>query len=151
VRSFANLRKLLLEALREENDAKFRQLADQYRAERRKFFGQLSSDDRKYFSFQLWKEGIARYVQVQSAEAAAHYQPTPEYAALADYESFGSYAAKARAGTMQELSQADLAKWRRGVVYSFGACEGFLLDRISSQWKDGYFKQPFTLDPYFEK
>ena len=59
-------------------------------------------------------------------------------------------AARARADTMRELSQADLAKWKRIVVYPFGACEGFLLDRLDPNWKDGYLENRFTLDPYFE-
>lgn len=101
-------------------------------------------------SFQLWEEGIARYVQVESAEAAAHNQPTSEFAALADYESFASHAGRFRSDTIRELSQADLVTWNRTVVYSFGACEGFLLDRVNPKWKDGYFKNLFTLDPYFE-
>ncbi|MGA9354921.1 MAG: hypothetical protein WBV46_14620 [Terriglobales bacterium] len=149
-RSFADLRKLLLEALGEKKDARFRKLAGQYAAERKKFFSQLGPDDRKYFSFQLWKEGIARYVQVKSAEAAAGYQPTPEFAALPDYEPFASYAKRFRGDTMRELGEADLAKWKRTVVYSFGACEGFLLDRVNAKWRDDYFERPFTLDPYFD-
>jgi hypothetical protein len=150
VHGFADLRKLLFDTLNEKKETKFRQLARQYAVERKKFFSQLSPDDRKYFSFQVWKEGIARYVQVKSAEAAAHYQPTPEYAALADYESFASYATKARTDTMRELTQADLDKWKRVVVYPFGACEGFLLERLNPNWKDAYFTNLFTLDPYFE-
>jgi hypothetical protein len=149
-RSFADLRNVLLLALNEKKETKFRVLVQQYAAARKKFFAQLSPDDAKYLSFQLWKEGIARYVQVKSAEAAAHYQATAGFAALADYESFTSYAGKFRSDTMKELGQADLAKWKRTVVYSFGACEGFLLDRVSPNWKDGYFKNLFTLDPYFE-
>ncbi|MFZ3341379.1 MAG: hypothetical protein WA609_03245 [Terriglobales bacterium] len=150
VRSFADLRDLLLAALNEKKATKFRKLARQYAVARKKFFSQLSPDDGKYLSFQIWREGIARYVQVESAEAAAHYEPTPEYMALADYESFPSYAAKARADTMRELSEADLAKWKRVAVYSFGGCEGFLLDRLDPKWKDGYFTNLFTLDPYFQ-
>jgi len=150
VRSFASLRDLLFAALKENDDKKFRPLAKHYASERKKFFAQLSSDDRKYLSFQLWKEGVARYTQVKSAEAAAHYKPTAEYAALPDYESFESYASKARAETLDELKEADLAKWKRVVVYSFGASEGFLLDRTNPKWKDGYFQNLFTLDPYFQ-
>ena len=150
-RSFAALRDLLLATLNEPDENKFRSSAEQYRAQRKKFFAQLSDGDRKYLSFQLWKEGIARYVQVKCAEAAAHYRPTQEYAALADYESFESYSKRARSETLNELKQADLAKWKRVVVYSFGAGEGFLLDRLNPQWKDGYFQQPFTLDPYFNQ
>jgi len=148
-RSFSDLRNLLLAALNEKKETKFRALAQQYGAERRKFFAQLAPEDRKYLSLQLWKEGIARYVQVKSAEAAAHYEATAEFAALSGYESFSAYAGRFRGDTMRELSQADLAKWKRTVVYSFGACEGFLLDRVNPKWTEGYFKDLFTLDPYF--
>lgn len=149
--SFAHLRDLLLAALNETEEGKFAALAKQYVAERRKFLGQLDAEDRKYLSFQLWKEGIARYVQIKCAEAAANYEPTAEFRALPDYESFESYARKARSDTLSELKKADLPSWKRVVVYSFGASEGLLLDRLNPKWKDRYFQNLFTLDPYFEK
>jgi hypothetical protein len=149
-KSFAHLRDLLLTALNETDLKKFKPLARQYVTARKAFFAQLSPDDRKYLNFQLWKEGIARYVQIKSAEAAANYQPTPEFAALPDYESFARYARKARSDTLSELKKADLASWKRVVVYSFGASEGLLLDRLHPKWKQSYFQQLFTLDPYFE-
>jgi hypothetical protein len=149
--AFAHLRDLLLEALNQPDGQEFQSVARKYVVERKKFFALLFPDDRKYFSFQLWKEGIARYVQIRSAEAAAKYQPTPEYAALSDYESFESYARRARGDTLSELKKADLANWKRVVVYSFGGSEGLLLDRLEPGWKDAYFKNLFTLDPYFEK
>ena len=149
-KSFTQLRDLLLTALNEPDQKKFNALSRQYITARKAFFAQLSPDDRKYLSFQLWKEGIARYVQIKSAEAAANYQPTPEYAALPDYESFGSFARQARSDTLSELKKTDLATRKRGVVYSLGACEGLLLDRLRPKWKESYFQQLFTLDPYFE-
>ena len=148
--SFAQLRDLLMKTLKEQNEKEFQLLAQRYAGERNKFFAALSPDDRKYLNFQLWKEGIARYVEIKSAEAAAHYRPTQEFAALPDYESFESYAARARSDTLNELNQADLASWKRVIVYSFGACEGLLLDRLYPNWKQGYFHNLFTLDPYFE-
>jgi hypothetical protein len=150
VRGFAQLRDLLLAALNETNEKEFRLLAQRYVAERRKFFAQLSVDDGKYLSFQLWREGIARYIQIKSTEAAAHYRSTPEYTALADYESFESYAKKARSDNLNELKHANLAKEKRLIVYAYGACEGFLLDRFDAKWREGYFRHPFTLDPYFQ-
>lgn len=149
--SFAKLRDLLLEALAQPDGERFQALVKQYRGERRRFFAQLTGDDRKYLSLQLWKEGIARYVQVRCAEAAGGYVATREYAVLPDYESFESHARRARADTLNELKKADLAEWKRVVVYSFGAAEGLLLDRINPHWKGAYFKNLFTLDPYFEK
>ena len=150
VRTFSDLRDLLLRALNENDGRRFAKLASQYVRERKEFFAQLSSQDHKYFSFQLWKEGVARYIQVKSAEAAAQYQPTAEYAALPDFESFAAYAAHARKDTLDELKQADLAKWKRVVVYSFGASECLLLDRLNPKWKDRYFKSSLSTDSYFE-
>jgi hypothetical protein len=147
--SFSALRDSLLAALAEQEQAAFLKAANKYAAERKKFFAQLSSDDRKYLSFQLWKEGIARYTQVKAAEAAARYQPTEQYRALPDFESFSEYASAARNDSLRELKKADLATDQRVVVYSWGAAEGFLLDRLNPAWKDGYFKNLFTLDPYF--
>ncbi len=31
----------------------------------------------------------------------------------------------------------------------FGACEGFLLDRLRPNWRDPYLQNLFTLEPYF--
>jgi len=148
-RSFAELRDVLLSAVNESEKGKAEKLAQQYIQQRKRFFAQLSPDDRKYFKFQLWQEGIARYTQIKSAEAAAQYQPTAEYKALADFESFTDYAAKARSETLNELRRAKLSEEKRAVVYSFGAAEGLLLDRLNPRWKDGYFKHMLSMDSFF--
>lgn len=149
--SFAALRDSLLAALAEQDRAVFLAAANKYVAGRKKFFAQLSNDDRKYLSFQLWKEGIARYTQVRAAELAAKYQPTAEYRALPDFESFSAYASSARNEILNELRKVALATDQRVVVYSWGAAEGFLLDRLNPQWKEAYFKNLFTLDRYFDR
>jgi hypothetical protein len=146
---FARLRDKLLAALAEPDPGKFAGLARAYVVERKRFMDQLSPDDHKYFAFQLWQEGIARYTQIKAAEAAADFPPDPEYAALPDYESFKSYASKARNNTLGELRKADLATWKRMVVYPFGGAEGLLLDRINPTWKDKYFQGDLSTDGYF--
>jgi hypothetical protein len=137
-RGFAELRDALLAG------------APDYAERRRRFFGQLAPDDAKYLEFQLWQEGIARYTQVACAEAGADYRPTGAFAALPDYTPFAAEAATARRRTLDELKRADLASWKRNVVYSFGAAEGFLLDRVSPDWKQRYFERPFALAPEFQ-
>ena len=52
--------------------------------------------------------------------------------------------------TLDELKKADLASWKRTVVYSFGAAEGLLLDRIHPKWKEQYFERMLSTDSYFE-
>lgn len=150
VEGFAALRDLLLKTLAERGDAKFQELAREYVKQRKAYFAQFSADDRKYFEFELWKEGIARYTQVKCAEVAASYQPTQEFAALPDYESFASVGAKARATTLAELKEIKLSEAKRTAVYSFGAAEGFLLDRLRRDWKKLYFEHLFALSEYFE-
>jgi len=151
VRAFAAMRDRLLEALREKDAQRVKARAADYAAARKAFFAQLGADDKKYLNFQLWKEGIARYTQIRSAEAAASYKPTAEYQKLGDYESFAAYAQHARKDTLDELERADLKQWKRVVVYSWGAAEALLLDRVNPRWKDHYFENLFTLDPYFEE
>lgn len=148
--AFGELRDLLLRALNETDGLAFQKLARQYVEQRRKFFDSLSADDHKYLAFQLWQEGIARYTEVKAAEAAANFQPTTEFTALGDYEAFSHLAAHKRADTLDELKRVDLATDKREVVYSFGAAEGFLLDRMSPNWKAQYFRHMLSLDSCFE-
>ena len=128
-RAVGHLCNLLLTALNERAREKFKAFTRHYIVERNKFFGQPSPDDRKCLKLPAM-EGIARYVHIRSAEAAEHYQPSPEYAAFPDYLSFETYAREARSDTLSELKKADLATWKRTLVYSFGASEGLLLDRL---------------------
>lgn len=150
VRGFAHLRDLLLRVLSESDESKMKDLARQYVSERKKVMAQLSPDDHKYFSFQLWQEGIARYTQIKAAEAAAKYIPSSNFQHLPDYEPIASYASHVRADTLAELKDADLSTWKRTFIYPFGAAEGLLLDRQHPGWQSEYFKHLFTTDALFD-
>lgn len=82
--------------------------------------------------------------QIKSAEAAATFQPTPDFAALPDY------ARHARTDTLDELAHADLARMKRVFVYSFGAAEALLLDRLNPSWKATYFRHLLSTDVLFQ-
>jgi len=151
VADFSRLRDLLLATLSAAGDRQFKKAATDYLRERKRVFARLSADDHKYFSFQLWQEGIARYTQIKAAETAEHYQASVEFASLSDYLPFADYARQARAETLAELKSADIAKMKRNYVYSFGAAEGLLLDRLNSEWKQAYFEHPLSMDALFEK
>jgi len=150
-RSFEYLRDSLLNALNEVDQQKFEQLTKRYLQERKRFFAQFLPGDRKYFSFQLWQEGVARYTQIKAAEAAGDYQPSAAYAALPDFTPFSNYAVTARSRTLDELKHIDITQSKREVFYSFGAAEALLLDRINPAWKTEYFHHLLTTDPLFGK
>ena len=147
--SFGHLRDTLLAALAEVDQQKFAPLAKAYLKERKMFFAQFLPGDRKYLSFQLWQEGVARYSQIKAAEAAADYQPSAAFAALPDYTPFSAYALTARARTLDELKHIDITQAKREVVYSFGAAEALLLDRINPDWKSQYWQHLLTTEPLF--
>lgn len=147
--AFGYLRDTLLNALNEIDQQKFTPLAKQYLKDRKAFMAQFLPGDRKYFSFQLWQEGVARYTQIKAAEAAGDYQPSSAFAALPDYTPFSTDAVTARSHTLEELKHIDITQSKREVVYSFGAAEALLLDRLNPAWKEQYFQHLLTTDPLF--
>lgn len=149
--AFGYLRDSLLNTLNEVDQQKFAQLSKTYLKDRKQFFAQLMPDDHKYFSFQLWQEGVARYTQIKAAEATGDYQPSAAFATLPDYTPFSTLAVSARSRTLDELKHIDITQSKREVFYSFGAAEALLLDRLNPAWKDKYFKHLLTTDPLFLK
>ena len=119
----------------------------QYLEARERFQLLISPNDDRYIAFQFWKEGIARYTEYHVARLAAqHYRPSKAFRALADYQSFNDVARKTYEGIFRQLMTQKLGDSRREVVYSFGAAEGLLLDRIRPGWRKKYFVEKFNLD-----
>jgi hypothetical protein len=110
---FGRLRDLLVETVNETDEHKFMALAKRYVEERRRFFAQLSGEDHKYFAFQLWQEGVARYTEIKVAEAAANYKPSADFAELPDFEPFGPYAERVRRETLTESRKSGSRKGKK--------------------------------------
>jgi hypothetical protein len=110
------------------------------------FLDLLPERDRRYLSFQVWQEGVARYVELQVAERAAQgYKPSIELRQLPDVEPFARAAERMRAAILSELATPDLARQKRVSFYAFGAGLALLLDRDGSAWKSRYLKEKFLL------
>ena len=112
----------------------------------------LSSDDYKYFSFQCWQEGVARYAELKVAEIATERnQPGAEFLALKDYRTFREVADSIHAGILTQLSNPSLSGLKRITFYSFGAGVALLLDKTQPGWKRKYFRNKFSLENIFLK
>ena len=110
----------------------------------------LSGDDLKYFDFQLWKEGVARWTQLRVARwAAERHAPNHAFAALPGFVPFPELARALSDGISKELAERTLPEARRTVVYAFGAGQALLLDRERPCWREQYFSKMFSLEPYF--
>jgi hypothetical protein len=121
-----------------------------YLEARKKFQQLLPADDYKYFAFQFWKEGIARYTEYHCARlAATKYRPSREFRTLKDFESFNYMADSLYSEIIRQLMTQKLAESKREVVYSFGAAEGLLLDGINPRWRRRYFVEKFDIGKLF--
>ena len=112
-----------------------------YLEKRKKFRSLLKADEYKYFAFQLWQEGIARYTEIRLAElAVAKYEPSQAFRELKDYKSFKEVAGDIRERMEKELASVALDKAKRTVVYNFGAAEGLVLDRARPDSAQALFR-----------
>lgn len=146
---FALLSHALAEAIQARPADRAKTLAA-YLDARQKFQQMLFPDAYKYFSFQLWQEGIARYTELAIATLASRrFQTSREFRALKDYTSFAEVAKQTRARIVRQLLNQKLGDSQREVVYPVGAAEGLLLDRVNSRWKNRYFVDKFDLGKFF--
>ena len=145
---FGRLSRLLADALR-AGKSELPAKAAAYRDARREFRKALSTDDARYFSFQVWQEGIARYVELRVAQLAAKkHEPSESFRALPDDTSFEQVAKEIEAGILDELSTLELDQYKRVAFYPLGAGEGLLLDRLKKRWQERYFTEKFDLGEF---
>ncbi len=143
---FNAMTRTLLAALAQTDRPSLLKRVAEFNRAKKEFRGSVPAEAEKYFAFQLWQEGVARYTEVMLADLAAKsYTPSPEFAALPDIVSFGSVGMAIRTRIMNDLGTLSLGKSRREVVYSVGAAEALLLDRVSAGWKREYLTHRFRL------
>jgi hypothetical protein len=109
--------------------------------------GLLTAADYRYFEFQLWQEGVARFIEYAAAQAAAagSGKPSAAFRGLGDYEPYGAAAAEARRGLRRELEHLVLGRQRRIAFYPIGAATALLLEETRPGWKRAYGERPFEL------
>lgn len=149
-RQFTVLCRLLVDALRTKPEKEFSAKLAAYLTERRKLETMLKPDDFKYFSFQAWQEGAARYTEYRIAELAGRkYKPSKEFRGLKDYKSFKTVADETIKNILMELTTLELDGYQRVAFYPIGAGEALLLDRANPKWKERYFTDKFYPERYF--
>jgi hypothetical protein len=122
----------------------------EYLRERARLGETMGEENYRYFSFQLWKEGVARYTEYRIARLTAdNYQPTAAFRGLGDFREFAEVAAAFERRIRTDLETADLAGQQRIAFYSYGAAEALLLDRLRPEWRLEYFAKKFFLESYY--
>jgi hypothetical protein len=146
-RAMRRLANSLLRALDAKPTARVGAITDVLSA-RNLLRNRLTAADYRYFEFQLWQEGVARFIEYAAARAGAESgQPSAEFRSLPDYEPYSKAADRARRIVRRELEHLNLGRDRRVAFYPVGAAIAMLLDTTRSDWKQIYTVCPFTLPP----
>ena len=150
-RRFSVLTRRLRAALQATGQPGFRQKVAAYLRARRRFRQVLAPDDYRYFSFQLWQEGVARYTEYKLAKLAGQrYTPSEAFISLGGYTPFTEAAAALRNRILRRLRRLSLAEEERVAFYPVGAGEALLLDHVNPGWHERYWRDKFYLERYFE-
>ena len=111
----------------------------------------LTPPEERYLEFQLWQEGVARWIELAAARLAAGLgEPAPEFRALADYEPYPRVAARLERALREELDTLRLATSRRVAFYALGAAMAARLEAEGGDWRRDYAATPFRLDRLLE-
>lgn len=141
----------LFKALSNIDKKSFRKDFKNYSTERNKFKNLLKPADYRYFSFQVWQEGIARYTEYKFLEALDNYQPSIEMTRLNDFVSFTKYKDEFSTREKNSLVNAKLDVDKRVCFYAIGFSEGLLLDKLNPTWHDKFLTDKFYIENYFKK
>ena len=135
-------------ALSAINTNEFQNSFNNYKIERNKFKHLLKPVDYRYFSFQVWQEGIARYTEYKFLEMMDNYQPSAEVKQLADFIPFNIYKDTFYHSQLSKLTELKLKEDKRVCFYAIGFAEGLLLDHLEPDWRSKFLTERFNIENY---
>jgi hypothetical protein len=141
----------LFKALSNIDKKRFKKDFKKYIFKRNKFKQLLSPADYRYYSFQIWQEGIAQYTEYAFLKSLANYQPSKEMMQLSDFISFEKYKDAFYVFQSNALKNTKLDTDQRICFYAIGFAEGLLLDKLNPKWRDRFLTEKFFVENYYNK
>ena len=92
---------------------------------------------------------MLEYVYPYVGDEGVRDRASKEFMALKDYRSFHDTARTTYEGILKQLETQQLGESKRELVYSYGAAEGLLLDKIKPAWRRKYFVDKFDLGKFW--
>ena len=128
-----------LAALDARGTPHFRDRAQAYFEARSAFLAAVSEADARYYEFQAWKEGAARWTELAMMRAAAGQDAAYSGQQNAQEERLAD-----------SLEAVDLPRQGRVAFYALGAADAEILDQLDASWRERYLDGPLALGPHFE-
>lgn len=116
-------------------------------AARAAFAKSVRAKDYRYFTFQCWQEGVARYTEIAVARLAADtHRQDAQFLSDAEAAALSQDADATYASVLQRLQTISLKDGARTNFYAVGAGEALLLDALHPGWRLGYLDPRMDLD-----
>lgn len=121
-----------------------------YVSERKAFKAALKPSDYRYFAFQCWQEGVARYTEIAVARLAAEtHARESDFLTQAQADGLAHDSRSTYHTVLRQLRTASLAQDRRLNFYAVGAAEALVLDRLAAGWRLRYLDKRMDLGDLF--
>lgn len=148
---YDSLKKSLVKIFKNKEAKLSDSLIDNFKNLRFNFKNIPSKNDYKYFSFQIWQEGIARYTELKISKMLSDdgYKFPKTILTKSKFKSAQDFYKDLFTNQLNLLNGLKLNESHRICFYSFGAFEGLLLDKINPMWKDLYFNKKFFIENYY--
>jgi hypothetical protein len=151
--AFNDLKINLLNAYNAIGEKSFKKKVSKYIRSKTAFKKIVTKKDSKYFEFQLWQEGLARYTEYEILSYLNNkgYEFSEDFKSLPDYESLFDNFQKRLKRLSEEIEKVNLKDNQRSCFYSMGAMEGLILNKYKPSWRKKYFKNLFNTTNFFKK
>ena len=148
IKEYGRFSKALHDALKNLDSDNFDLFLQTYAKARTAFKKGLRADEYKYFSYQVWQEGVAHYVEYKFLESMEKYKPSYLVQQLADYTPYEVYKQQLFKDELDNLLSYKLTEQKRNCFFLIGFAEASLLDYLNPNWKKLYLKNKFYLEKY---
>jgi hypothetical protein len=151
INQYQKFTKGLADAVSKSSNKDFKKLLNVYLKEKQVFKKLLKPEDYRYFSFQLWNEGLATYTEYKFLEILSSYKFSAAIRAVKNLMPLPQYKKEFFKAQMLSLKELQIQQDKRICFYPIGFAEGLLLDISNKGWRNKYFTDKFNTDNYFVK
>lgn len=144
--AYATMANRLADALQAIGKPEFKSDAAAFFSAQDAFRQLLRPKDYRYFSFQCWQEGTARYTEIAIARLASQtHASDPSF--LTDAQSTAlAQDAQETYERVTKLLHTPLSSVGRSSFYALGAGEALVLEQVSPSWRAHYLNAHMDLD-----
>lgn len=148
--AYAQMSSRLADSLEAIRKPAFAGAVTRYIAARERFRSLLAADDYKYFAFQCWQEGTARYTEIALAQRAAlAHAADPAFLTDTQAAALADDANRTYGNVLKRLRTIPLQDDKRVDFYAVGAGEALLLDELVPGWHARYLDRRMDLSVFF--